>query len=1771
MLKINKFILLISMLLLLLVIPSTFAMDNDTAIQTNDSASIEVETSIQDDDILQGGSDIYFDASVEKDNGDGSINSPYKYLTASRIKQNTNIHLAEGEYNLDKRVSVYGVTITGANAEKTIIKYNGYAFNVQGEFTLNGVTLNGINIVNRGDLKAQNTIFANGKGYTADSYGNNFGGAIYSPYESDYYGYGSSYTVDLTNCTFINNTAEYGGAIYMDFGYLTIADSTFINNTAFNYGGAIALEYNQKTTITNSRFKNDKSTNDAGGAIYLRESPMTGDGLDFTNCSATFGAGLTSLNSAMTLKSITGENNTAKYNGGVIYHMYGSFSLMSSSFSNNHAHNGGALFIDNSTSFTLMGTSFTNNTAEYCAGAVYSILNNLKRGNSIKDTINGNSFSDNSAEFKDDEYEVSKVEIKIGDGNYTMFKVNETNITSLPSYYSLLDYGLVSPVKDQQTSGNCWAYTAIATIESCILKASGETYDLSEEHMKNIIELYSDYGWAMDTNGGGYDEMPIGYFVSWLGPINETDDLTDDKSTLSPVLNSLMHVQNVVYLGREDYTDNDAIKEAIMKYGAVATGIYYDDGYRNGASYYYYGSSYYGNHAVTIVGWDDNYSKNKFYGSPKGNGAWIVKNSWGPSWANNGYFYVSYYDTVFAKVGESDASYTFILNDTVRFDKNYQYDIAGKTDYFFNSSSEVWYKNVFTSTDNELLAAVSTYFEKITDWDVSVYVNNVLKTTKSGISNPGYYTINLDDMIPLKLGDIFEVVFHIKVDDEAGFPISEKVSLNKVIYDEDSSFVSYDGWNWANLYDLKWEYSTHTYTSQVACIKAFTILKGIETFISVNVTYKDYNLVNITATVLDQYEKLVTNGNVTFTINNVEYTINVSEGIASFVHLFDEKVNDVSLVYDGIGYDSSANNTTVNIDLINVDLGFEISKNLNTANIDVSTIQKINATVLVLVNNEEYRITLVNGRGTLSLEELDKGAYTVKTSMENTEIFNSTAQEDSFTVDVVTTKIKSNDLITDDYSNESYSITLTNLSGDAIVNSDIKFVINGETYTVKTNENGTAAIPINLAAGEYNISIAYDGEGELLKSEAHNFIKVKDKVKIDLIIDQHTNNVEINVNLSKPITDIVNITVNDEEYLIDVINGTGSLTLKNLENDIYEITAALINDDDYISNQTKTTLKINVTDLNIILSNIETSDYSGELYSITLTDKNNNVLSGRDVEFYLNGKTYTATTDENGTASIPIALASGTYNLTVNFNGDKDFFKASAKSMVIVKDKVEIDVSVSQNIRNVLLTIRLSKAIDEALNINVNGKSYTVRAYNGRAVLSLNDLENDDYDVIAKLFNEERYITNQTTTQFTINITQQNIKSGDMNTTDYSNELYAITIVDINNEPIAGKKITFVLNGVTYTRTTDSNGAASIPVNLPAGSYDIEITSAADNNYLKSSVINKITVEELIQADLNLIKTNGNVIIDIELSKPVNDVVSVSVNNKKYDVTVENGKGSLKLKNNESDYDIKVSSNNIKIAPNPNTTEIVCENFVTYYKSGSEYKVTLLNNKQPASGKTIIFSLNGEIYRAETDSNGVASIKVTLNVGTYGVTIIYGDYVRSQNITVKKTITGNKDVTKYYKGSAAYTVRVWGDNGKAVGAGELVTMKINGKNYKVYTNKNGYASFKINLKPKTYTITATYKYYKVSNKVKIKPTIITKNVSKKKSKTVKFTAKVVNTKGKILKKKKVTFKFKGKKYTAKTNSKGIATLTLKNLKVGKYTVYSTYNGLTVKNTITIKK
>ncbi len=1045
-------------LLLMLVIPSCYAI-NDEASDLSEIDENQTVTAIDNhDDTLTSNNDYYFDASLEDDSGDGSIHNPYKYLTAERIKGNSNIHLANGEYDLDYSKSIEMVNIIGTDPTQTIIRYDGVGFTVNSLLTLTNVTLRDMSITNLATINATNTIFNFGYGSAPDRYGNNYGGAIYTSNTNE------NSKVTITNCTFENGYAVYGGAIYMGAGYLSVSNSQFINNYAYNFGGAIACENTADVTISRSKFIRCYTIDDAGGAVYIKSSPLKIDHSDFINCSATFGGAITTLNSDVTLNYNNLYNNSAKWDGGSVYHMYGTFASTYGVFNNNSARNGGALFIDNSTDLVLLSNLFENNSAKIQAGAIYSLLNNLRL------PIRNNAYKNNFAPLDNDYVDTNDLNVHLGGENYTIYTVEDIEITDIPSYYSLIQEGLVTRVKDQQSSGNCWAFTAMAVLESCLKKATGIEFDLSEENMKNLIALYSDYGWKMDTNEGGYDSMPFGYFAGWLGPVDEMSDLFDDKSVLSPVLDSILHIQNILFLKRDNYTDNDAIKTAILKYGAVGTSIYFDDYYLYNGSNYYTWALYPSNHAVTIVGWDDNYSRDNFYfGSyADGDGAWIVKNSWGPNWGDDGYFYVSYYDESFAKPGVEGIAYTFVLNDTVRYDKNYQYDIAGKTDYLHDNRLGVWYKNKFTATDFEILSGVSTYFEKLTNWTVSVYVNNVLKSTKSGTSSAGYYTFHLDDIIPLYEGDVFEIVFNTTTDKMSGVPISEIASLNKAIYFPGISYVSYDGENWEDLFYLSKTYALHTYKSQVACIKAFTVLARYNTTTAIDIVGN-----NFVVSVVDQFNNSVKNGRIAVEFNNSTQTFDLTDGCASIPFSLADGIYNISAEYYSDNYNGSKGNLSFEI-LLKIDLPSSATYTLNS---DYRIIlhdqfgnRIANKKVILNVDNAEYEKTSDdNGEISFSIN-LNVGNHKVTVS-------NPSNNESVFQNIRVSARLTDNrDIVMYYGANDYYKVKVYGDFGKPISGESIKIIINGKSYSAKTDKNGFASVRLNrLTANKYTVSVTYKG------------------------------------------------------------------------------------------------------------------------------------------------------------------------------------------------------------------------------------------------------------------------------------------------------------------------------------------------------------------------------------------------------------------------------------------------------------------------------------------------------------------------------------------------------------------------------------------------------------------------------------------------------------------------------------------------------------------------
>ncbi len=431
-------------------------------------------------------------------------------------------------------------------------------------------------------------------------------------------------------------------------------------------------------------------------------------------------------------------------------------------------------------------------------------------------------------------------------------KAAETAV--LPEAYDLRDAGLVTTVKDQGYYGTCWAFAAMGSIESDLIEEN-PAVDLSEWYLAHYT--YSDtfgYPKTVDMDGyelsafdsGGNYYMLASMLTSWIGPVDEAIFPYDDWSVLENEKTmdelreeSQYHVNNAKMLNYWIYDDAfedqiNAVKKAIYD-GHVMSVSYFDaDDCHNYDTYGYYCddySMYYGGwHAVNIVGWDDNYSASNFNVDPGMDGAWLIKNSWGPSWGDEGYFWLSYAD-------ESISELFYLEADSVdEHDDMYLHDDYG---YWGSLSVGDWgdetayMANVFTAEEDTAVTA-AMFCTAVADenYEITVYTDLTDDTdptsgTPSAVTTGfteymGYQTVDLDEAVNVAAGEKFSVVVRLfsgyedwHITAELATSVVWKYSDGSVEYQdsilttamlEDSiaygeSFYSADGAEWFDMAD----------------------------------------------------------------------------------------------------------------------------------------------------------------------------------------------------------------------------------------------------------------------------------------------------------------------------------------------------------------------------------------------------------------------------------------------------------------------------------------------------------------------------------------------------------------------------------------------------------------------------------------------------------------------------------------------------------------------------------------------------------------------------------------------------------------------------------------------------------------------------------------------------------------------------------------------------------------------------------------------------------
>ena len=391
-----------------------------------------------------------------------------------------------------------------------------------------------------------------------------------------------------------------------------------------------------------------------------------------------------------------------------------------------------------------------------------------------------------------------------------------------PASYDLRAEGRLTAVKDQRIWNTCWAFANVAAVESKLMPTSPEP-DYSEDNVVRRSGYFSTL--AQRYGYGGWDFMAIAYFARWAGPVLESADPYDHKAGSN---GTKKHVQGVAMIpGRSGLTDNDLVKRLVRENGALSVGMYWDEARMDDSTDSYYEPlTENENHGVDIVGWDDTYPRTNFGASvqqPAGDGAFLVRNSWGTGFGDEGYFWVSYYDASFALDHGTGTwggctSYTDV-EDVGNYSRIYQYDTLGVNSHWGYGSSRVWGANRFTAASTGYISAASFYtLASSTRYEVWAGRRFAqLRLRASGTAElPGYVTVDFGKKLRVYRRRGFVVAVKLVSPGEP-YPLATerrlKVWSPKASARSGQSYMSFNGRRWRDV--------TRTRANMNVCIKAF--------------------------------------------------------------------------------------------------------------------------------------------------------------------------------------------------------------------------------------------------------------------------------------------------------------------------------------------------------------------------------------------------------------------------------------------------------------------------------------------------------------------------------------------------------------------------------------------------------------------------------------------------------------------------------------------------------------------------------------------------------------------------------------------------------------------------------------------------------------------------------------------------------------------------------------------------------------------------------------
>ena len=914
-----------------------------------------------------------------------------------------------------------------------------------------------------------------------------------------------------------------------------------------------------------------------------------------------------------------------------------------------------------------------------------------------------------------------------------------------------------------------------------------------------------------------------------------------------------------------------------------------------------------------------------------------------------------------------------------------------------------------------------------------------------------------------------------------------------------------------------------------------------------NITYTENE------TIILSYNNTAT-GKVNITLKSKNYNKTIQNDINETILITDLPAGEynVTVEYNG---DEIFYNATANTSFIVEKLTTEITTN-TTMNLFVDAESKINYTIKpadavgnIVFSSNDTNIVMVDSTGNIKAKS--KGSATITVHFSGSENYTSSNANITVTVNL-----------------NNASVTAENMTLNVGENATIEYTTNPEGLNVTFMSDNSGIVSVNeqgivtaLKVGTANITVTVGDD----KKYTINSTTITITVTLNnasVTAKDMTLNVGENSTIEYTTTPAdLNVSFVPDDSGVVKVNESGIVTA--LKEGTANITITVGDDKKYTINSTIITVNVTLNNANITAKDIELTVGENSTIEYTTTPADLNVSFVPDDSGIVK-------VSDNGTVT---ALKEGTANITITVGDDKKYTINSTvitvtvskiPTKIIIQNKT-LDMKVGDEANPVVSLMpsnagNLSFVVSDESIILVNGYGIVNAVGQGNATVTISFRGNDKY----------------LPSNATITVTVSKVAFEPEIAMD--NNTLTVTVP----ENVTGN-VTLTVGNETLVAPIE-NGVATFDLSdVPARDYNATVSYPGDDKYTGFDVVYPLSIEGdfIITAEdltkyfhgperfvVNLTDSKGNPI--------ANANVGIYINGENYTrATDDKGQATMAINLNAGEYPTVVTYNGtsvdatVTVLPTVNGTDIT-----KMFRNETQYYATFLDShgNYLIEGTTVRFNINGVMYdRKVSGDKGLAKLNINLNAGEYVITAINpitGDKT-ANNITVLSRLIENADLVKYFRNASQYTVKVIGDDDKAVGAGEKVTFNINGVFYTRQTDTNGIAKLNINLQPGDYIITAEYKGCLVSNNIKVLPILNATDITMKYRDGTQFKATLVDGHGKPYVGQNLTFNINGVFYNRPTDSTGTAKLNI-NLMPGEYIITSSYNGSSIANKITIK-